>query len=165
MIKQLKLHNTNQVALLDEEDYDRVIALGLRWLLKEKHVRAETFTVNQFTHKRIKGYLLLHRFVMRLDRNSDIQIDHKDRDVLNNTKDNLRLCSRSQNMMNRTSKTGMSGYKGVTWHIRVKMWHAKIGVNKQRISLGYFSDVKDAAKAYNEAAAKYHGPFALLNKI
>jgi len=31
--------------------------------------------------------------------------------------------------------------------------------------LGYYITKEEAAQAYNEAALKYHGEFALLNKI
>jgi hypothetical protein len=31
--------------------------------------------------------------------------------------------------------------------------------------IGYFEDLIEAAKAYNEAALKYHGEFAKLNEI
>lgn len=42
---------------------------------------------------------------------------------------------------------------------------AYIYYRKKKVFLGYFTKAKDAAKAYNEAAIKYHKEFAVLNKI
>ena len=38
-----------------------------------------------------------------------------------------------------------------------------IKYNCKRKFIGYFKDEKQAAKAYDEAAKKYHGQFASLN--
>lgn len=45
----------------------------------------------------------------------------------------------------------------------MKRWRARILVNGKRIYLGSFENEIDAAKAYDEAAKKYHGDFAGLN--
>jgi hypothetical protein len=42
-------------------------------------------------------------------------------------------------------------------------WRAQIMLNGRLIHLGYFTDPVEAAKAYDEAARKYHGEFASLN--
>ncbi len=53
-----------------------------------------------------------------------IQIDHKDRDKLNNRKANLRFCTNAQNCRNiGKPKNNTSGYKGIVWHKRDKKWY------------------------------------------
>ena len=88
-------------------------------------------------------------------------IDHIDMDKLNNKIENLRPATKSQNGFNRCKPVhNKSGYKGVSWNKERQKWDAEITFNKQRIRLGRFSDVKRAAQAYAEAAARYHGEFA-----
>lgn len=86
-------------------------------------------------------------------------VDHRDRDGLNNKRSNIRLCTVSQNQMNKDCKAKSSGYKGVfktsTGFI------ARIVVRGRRVYLGFFKDPADAAKAYEKAAVELHGDFAL----
>ena len=51
------------------------------------------------------------------------------------------------------------------WHKTGNKWVSKIEINKTVHYLGLFYDLKEAAKAYNEAAIKFHGEFAKLNVI
>ncbi|MCH7558250.1 MAG: hypothetical protein IIB56_12455 [Planctomycetes bacterium] len=39
----------------------------------------------------------------------------------------------------------------------------KIVVNRKSLHLSYFTDETEEAKAYDRAARKYHGQFAVLN--
>jgi hypothetical protein len=56
-------------------------------------------------------------------------------------------------------------FKGVTWRSQNKKWEANIRINKKQLYLGKFTDIKDAVRAYNEAAKKYHGKYACLNSL
>ena len=77
---------------------------------------------------------------------------------------NLRICSCSQNSMNRSIRsTNKSGYKGVSWHRTAGKWRAKIDSYGRRKHLGLFSTPEAAALAYDKAAKELHGEFAQLN--
>lgn len=88
-------------------------------------------------------------------------VDHKDGVKANNKIKNLRLATPTQNQQN---KAGTAGYpKGVTWRDRkTKPWQAKIRVNGERLHLGSFETMEEAAQAYRQAALKYHGEFACV---
>ena len=53
----------------------------------------------------------------------------------------------------------------MSWHKRSQKWYARIHYQGLEIYLGMFADKEKAARAYNEAAPKYHGEFATLNII
>lgn len=93
-------------------------------------------------------------------------IDHKDRNGLNNQRENLRYATNSQNQANiKLSSSNTSGYKGVSWNKRMGKWRVQIRFNLQNIYLGYFNNKEEAAAAYNLAALKYFGEFANINII
>ena len=48
---------------------------------------------------------------------------------------------------------------------KYRKFGAKIKVNYKTINLGSYHTVDEAAKAYNDAAIKYFGTYANLNKI
>ncbi len=105
-----------------------------------------------------------HRLVM--GNPEGLKVDHLDGNPLNNKKENLRICTQQQNVMNRiANKNSTSKYKGVSWLSKPGRWAAQIGINGKNILLGTFNCEKTAAIAYNEAAKKYHGEFARLNTI
>lgn len=92
------------------------------------------------------------------------KIDHIDLNTLNNQRENLRVATHSQNMMNRNMfSRNTSGYKGVIWETGANKWRARIRVNTKLIHLGLFTSPEDAALAYDIAAIKHHGDFAKLN--
>jgi hypothetical protein len=92
--------------------------------------------------------------------------DHINGNVLDNRKCNLRKCTRAENIRNSPKrKTNTSGYKGVSWHKQHNKWASSIRLNNKDIHLGYYTDIIEAAKAYNEAAQKYHGEFAWINEV
>jgi len=109
--------------------------------------------------------VLLHRVILALKLDRDLltgeYVDHKDGNGLNNTRGNLRLATREQNMANRRKHSNnTSGFKGVCWHKHKGKWQAQISVSGTIIHLGRFTSKEAAYAAYCDAAEKYHGEFA-----
>jgi hypothetical protein len=105
----------------------------------------------------------MHRCIIKVP--PGMVIDHINHNGLDNRKANLRIATHAQNSRNtkkQRPKTA-SQYKGVPWNSTLKKWRAQITLNGKRISLGCFEDEIQAAKAYDNAARKYHGAFAALN--
>lgn len=161
-MKELKLNNSNDVALLDDEDYNKIVALNLTWCKSSGSVSAKMW------HK-AGSYLLrktvhIHRIIMGLTFDDKRQVDHINLNFLDNQRSNLRICSKAQNCCNKPSKN-KHGYKGIYFCPKVKVWYARVKINGEYISLGRYSTAKIAALAYNFGAYKYHGEFAHVNII
>ena len=56
-------------------------------------------------------------------------------------------------------KNNTSGVTGVRWHKKSQMWHASIGFQKKYYSLGYYHDIKKAAKIRQVAEKELFGNF------
>lgn len=144
-------------ALVDDIDAD----LGnLRW-----HALVKGNTVYAARNKKRPGVLHLHRIVLErvLARplNDTEMVDHINGNGLDNRRVNLRLATHSENLRNqRRSRDNTSGVKGVTWHKRYGKWYAQICCNGRRHSLGYFTSLEDATRAYETAALNLFGEFA-----
>jgi len=103
-----------------------------------------------------------HRIVYKLyyGKDPELHLDHINGDTLDNRIENIRQCTSTQNNHNhRISIKNRSGYKGVSV---LKDGRYKVSIrigNEERLHLGYYRNVEDAARAYRDAADKYHGEF------
>ena len=102
--------------------------------------------------------LYLHREIMKCRGD----VDHIDRDQLNNSRKNLRECTKAQNNYNSGPKSKRK-IKGI-FQNRLR-WRAEIRKNGKRHHLGCFASANEAAFSYNLAAKRYFGDFAFLNKL
>ncbi len=102
----------------------------------------------------------IHRLIVNCP--SKKQVDHINGDRLDNRKQNLRICTNSQNHQNKPkTKRNTSGYKGIRF--KRGRWHAHITLNRKQKHLGAFDHKMEAVHAYDAAAKKYFGEFALTN--
>lgn len=104
--------------------------------------------------------LLMHRAILRAA--STQIVDHVDFDGLNNRRDNLRLCTKTQNQAHSRHPIGTTGFRGVTLNKSAKT----IRYVAQSAATGYigsFDSAEDAAIAYDNIARELYGPFAQLN--
>ena len=79
-----------------------------------------------------------------------MQVDHIDRNPLNNRIENLRIASKTQNEWNK-QKLGCNFENG--------KWRARIKDNGRSIHLGMFDTKEEAQSAYRNYAAELHGEF------
>lgn len=104
----------------------------------------------------------MHRLILGASKGQ--QGDHQNGNGLDNRRINLRLCTNSQNQMNRKKSSRYSSkYKGVTWNSHARKWQAQIKRQGVMHYLGLFVDELEAARAYNKDAQEYFKDFALLN--
>lgn len=146
----VKITNTSNYLIVDNEDYDKVRYYS--WHEANKIVRAkiEGKTVS------IGNFILLN--------DSALEPDHINRNYLDNQKSNLRLATRAQNCQNRgIYRNNKSKYKGVSWNKQKRKWVAQIQVNKKVIYLGSFDNPEDAAKTYDSNAKLNFKEFAVTN--
>jgi hypothetical protein len=107
--------------------------------------------------KQVSYYL--HREIMNCPK--VMQIDHINRNTLDNRKCNLRICTCSENAHNSTKKrTNKSGFKGVYFDNTRKLWASQITLNRKCYPLGRYKTIKEARNAYKKGALKYHGIYA-----
>lgn len=101
--------------------------------------------------------LRMHHLVM----GSVQEVDHINRDGLDNHRSNLRFATRVQNSANQRPRKGTSRFKGVSWNCG--KWRAVIMIDRKQISLGRYSDELEAAAAYDKAAKAAWGEYAYQN--
>lgn len=150
-MKEIQL-TQGKVALVDDEDFEFISQW--KWCFNGRYaVRSSSRTTGR---KNVQ----MHRVLAKVQ--PGFQTDHINHDKLDNRKSNLRACSEIDNHYNvgkRANNT--SGYKGVVAHYG--KWGAQIKKDKKHFWLGVFATKIEAALAYNEAAKRYHGDFAVIN--
>ncbi len=149
-------------------DYDRISGLLVARVSRNRR-RAGTIVGTLTSHgylrcKFDKDWWFLHNLVwfIAYGKWPVADVDHMDGDKTNNSINNLRECTRSQNKGNskRHSVPTKSGLKGVTWQSKIEKWQARLMVRGTHLSLGCYNTPEDAHAAYMAAAQKHFGEFA-----
>lgn len=87
--------------------------------------------------------------------------DHVDRNGLNNTRDNLRQATSSQNKANQgLQSNNTSGVKGVSFHKGSGRWEARVKIKGKSHHLGMYDDLTEAGEAVKSAREHAFGEFA-----
>lgn len=147
-MKQIPL-TRGQFALVDDADFEMLSQW--RW----------TATPSQHgwrAYRRSNGKTLyMHVQIMGFPKS---EVDHRNRNGLDNRRDNLRLATRQQQAANSDWKRPHN-YRGI--FPKQNRWIARITFESKGHYLGCFRTAIDAAKAYDQAALKFFGEFAVLN--
>ena len=141
-------------AVVDNKDVKRVQEAG-PWFF---HKTGYAYTkVTRFDKKRITVYL--HRFIVGLKYGDAWQVDHMDGNKLNNSKENLRIVTQSENNQNKGSLGGSSEYRGV--HKKGNKWIASVSIPQgKRIRQSFDNEIDAAIWAHivREKKVPYYVP-------
>jgi hypothetical protein len=146
------------VALVDDEDYHRVIAVDSKWYAK-RHRQTDYARRNVWVNGK-RTTVTMHAMITGCPKG--LLVDHRDGNGLNNRRENLRVATNSQNSKNKTRKAGgcSSRHKGVCWSKRDKVWRASIAADGKWKHLGNFKSEAEALSAYARASVLMHGEYA-----
>lgn len=165
-MKRIKLNGKlglGKYVLVDDADFDSLNKW--KWSLSGR--ASSKYARRGMTRRKehITKTILMHREILKPPKG--FFTDHINGNKLDNRRCNLRICTIAENIRNRkiNLKVNTSGYKGICWNKISKKWQAGIKFSNKYIYLGLFNNKEEGALAYNQAAIKYHGKFATLNKL
>ena len=159
MAKEIEL-TRGCFAIVDDEDYEYLNQF--KWHCNSYGYAIRNQHYYTLRKARTSKPIAIHREIMKAPKGQEV--DHKNHNKLDNRKCNLRLCTKSQNNMNRKRIRAISGFKGVTkapdWENRKAPWRAIIIKDRRVVHLGRFKEKIEAVNAYKAAAKIYFGEFA-----
>lgn len=160
MTRRVRCHYKKKYvyAFVSDRQYERVKKLHWQYV--------DGYAIHYYKDKKSKRitHFSMHRFVTGCKFGDGIEIDHKDRNKLNNTDENLRKCTHQQNLQNTVRlRKGVSGYRGVFWDAEMSKWAASIQYDGKQHKIGRFNTKIEAALAYDREARLHHGEFAVTN--
>jgi len=154
-------------AIVDSKDYPSLARF--KWYAHRNWHTKSFYAVRHETAVRSKrtksGWLNLSRTMQQqlLGKRKGLEIDHRNRNTLDNRRRNLRWATRAQQAQNRM-RNNACGYKGL-FRNDCGQFTARITVSGKRLILGTFPTPERAARAYNTAALQHFGEFARLNPV
>lgn len=138
-MKHIPLINTEQVIQISDEDYLFCSQYNWRLNLSTGYIQGSNLDVHtKYLHKLI---------VFRVGVFDFEEIDHKDRNKLNNQRDNLDPTTIKKNRANSSPRRSGSGFKYIHLDKRTMLWQVRIKQLPIDIAGGTFDVLEDAIKA------------------
>lgn len=139
--------------------------INLRWKVKKAmrikinsiagSVNSEGYRHIEIEGKKYKAHRIIWLYVYGVM--PEREIDHINRQKLDNRIENLRESNRQINSRNRSAgSNSLTGVRGVYWQANCKKWVSVIGVgNGKRVTLGYYNDIEEAISMRLTAECHY----------
>lgn len=146
-------------ALIDDEDC--ALVADFSWYARRMRAGDNWYAVGTYAGGQ---QIYMHRLI--LGAAAGQQIDHINRDGLDNRRENLRFCTSAQNAANRIMPVGASGFRGVEIKrdkFRTTPYRARLNFQRRTYFGSHHSDAVMAAREYDALAKKHFGEFAVLN--
>ncbi len=145
-----------QRALVDDEDYADISQF--KWFAQWDRHGKRFYACRTIPYEGKRHCVFMHRFLLSLPKGDKRLVDHINLDSLDNRRSNLRICTPSENQMNRPiPRNNTSGVKGVR---RTRSsWVARVKLNRKYVHVGSFASIEEAKAAYIRAAAELYGEF------
>ena len=100
----------------------------------------------------------MHRYILGIT-DPKVIVDHKNRSICDNRKQNLRICSVKENARNKSvSKNCKTGHLGIRM-TKEKKYNVRITFNRKEIHVGNYDTLELAINAREAAENKYHKEF------
>lgn len=146
---------------VDREDYDWLVKYRWRIEVKKSGLKYACASING-------NRIYMHRLIMGVQNISfkTVEVDHRDGNGINNTRKNLRKCTRKENMLNTKSRKGSSSkYKHVIYNKYTGKYDVQFVFNGELMGGGSFRSEEVAGLVANVLMEYYHKEFARLNDI
>jgi len=162
MNKTIQLKNSDKTAIISEEDFDLISKFQWRYVAKQK---GPDCPISEYAVTSYHREHVTMQWIIMGNNTEDIMIiDHKDRNGLNNTRENLRFCVPDMNRNN--SKRKKSKYKGVQLadpkHCYRQPYSAHCQYRGKKLYKRFDTEI-EAAHGYDKMATELFGEFAYLN--
>ena len=145
-----------QVAIIDAEDLEKIGEY--RWCASWNAQKGNYYVSTSITSENGKRTsMMLHRLLKNPEQG--MVVDHINNDTRDNRKENLRVCTVSQNAMNKSiGKNNTSGHKGVTLLPNGK-FYASTRIDGNTVCIGTYDTYDDAVYNQELVSKKLHGEF------
>lgn len=152
IMKKIQL-SKGRHAIVDDDDYQELSKH--KWYFDGRRYAKRDTWVNG---KKGKS-LFMHRVVAETPPN--LFTDHINMNTLDNRKNNLRICTKSQNMHNRGPQSNnTSGYKNIYWAKDKQKWTVEIKLEGKKYHIGRWSSLNEAIKYRDMAHRGLVGDFS-----
>ena len=156
--KKISIVGTDKVIIVDDDDYIRFGAFN--WYPNDKG-----YIITDVSKHRKSDYgsakVRLHRLIMACPNGMDV--DHANGDKLDNRKENLRICTRSENLCNKEITNNLMGAYYRSECCR-KPWFSAITFNGKQKYLGSFYTAEEAHEMYKKESIRIHGKYSRFKR-